>query len=125
MIIDMKKSKIWFFPQNNSGGRWQGPAEAVFIEADTCEQANDRAEETGIYFDGCAREIDCGCCRDRWTRVSHYDEPLEVHKLDFLNYTQVLGTHFYRNTGLLFFDGKKILVEESEAKILDDYKFSV
>lgn len=42
-------------------------AHTVIIEAKTAEQADDKAQEIGIYFNGCEEEIDCPCCGDRWT----------------------------------------------------------
>lgn len=55
------------FDQNNSGGVFEGPNN-VIIEADNAEQANYKAEQVGIYFDGVENDIDCDCCGDRWNR---------------------------------------------------------
>jgi hypothetical protein len=60
---------FYTFYQNNSGGFLDGP-EYIIIEADSAEKANDIAEsETPVYFDGCAHDIDCKCCGDRWYRA--------------------------------------------------------
>jgi hypothetical protein len=59
------------FHQNNSGGsfvRDDNVAEVVIIEAKNADEANLRAEEVGIYFDGCDKDWDCPCCGDRWYR---------------------------------------------------------
>lgn len=42
----------------------------VIIEADNHYQANDKAEEIDIYFDGQEKGIDCSCCSDRWARTT-------------------------------------------------------
>lgn len=59
------------FRQNNSGGHFIG-TKLVFVQADNASQANDIAQKHGIYFNGVADGIDCGCCGDRWHRV--YDD---------------------------------------------------
>lgn len=63
------------YRQNNSGGSFGLPAIEVYIEADSAEEANARAEaETGIYFDN---EDDCPCCGSRWGTASEWDEVAE------------------------------------------------
>lgn len=63
---------MWYeFDQNNSGGCFViepriGIGPRVWIEADSVDQANDRAESLGIYFNGCEDGRDCDCCGDRW-----------------------------------------------------------
>jgi hypothetical protein len=85
-------SKFYFFSQNNSGGDFvvdDNVAEYVIIEADNYEQANDKAEDVGIYFDGCRGGMDCPCCGDRWGEVdesdssdvpSIYNTPIDQYK---------------------------------------------
>ncbi|GAA1064693.1 DUF7296 family protein [Streptomyces asiaticus] len=78
------------FNQNNSGGGFdfdeaRGITEYVIVEADTADEANERAESIGLYFDG---DGDCPCCGDRWYAQwsndrgrevpSIYDEPVET-----------------------------------------------
>lgn len=67
----------WFlFRQNNSGGFFHTDANVcrqVYIQAETPDQANARAEELGIYFGGVASGLDCECCGNRWSRVDEYD----------------------------------------------------
>lgn len=60
------------FRQNNTGGSFEIDDEAgisilVIVEADGPEDANRRAQELGIYFDGCEDDRDCSCCGDRWS----------------------------------------------------------
>lgn len=59
---------FYVYSQNNSGGFFEidhsaGISVVVIVEADSAEQANHRAEQIGLYFDG---DGDCSCCGDRW-----------------------------------------------------------
>lgn len=57
------------FNQNNSYGRFdvnENVCHILFIEADTYEDAKDKAEELGCYWNGVDNGIDCPCCGDRW-----------------------------------------------------------
>ena len=72
------KTKYYTFRQNNSGGSFdiehdRGISIAVIIEAETADQANNRAESIGLYFDGCSQDLDCECCGDRWYLAEEYD----------------------------------------------------
>jgi len=63
---------FYTFDQNNSGGSWdydaaRGITHRVIVEADSPDEANDRAEAIGLYFNGVAAERDCECCGDRWS----------------------------------------------------------
>lgn len=61
---------FYTFRQNNSGGSFDRDAdidEVVIIEADSEDQANNKAEDIGIYFYGVRSGRDCECCGDRWT----------------------------------------------------------
>lgn len=63
---------FYCFNQNNSGGWFKQDdqiAHYMFIEADSADEANERAESVGIYFDGCSDGRDCDCCGDRWSRA--------------------------------------------------------
>lgn len=85
---------FYTFSQNNSGGGFdydeqKGIAEYVIIEALDADQANKKAQEIGIYFDGCVKELDCSCCGDRWYETyegaaketpSIYGDPVESFK---------------------------------------------
>ena len=66
-------TKFFHYPQNNSGGHFHfeksGITHHVLIEAINAKHADFRAEEVGIYFDGCESDIDCSCCGDRWDRA--------------------------------------------------------
>lgn len=80
------------FDQNNSGGSFDGDYYVIIIEADTAEEANNRATtETDIYFDGVYNGYDCSCCGDRWNEAwqedgdevpSLYGRPIEEYVKD-------------------------------------------
>lgn len=69
---------FFHFRQNNSGGGFSGPAKNVWIEADDGEDANDRAERVGLYFNGTDDGTDCDCCGDRWWPMDSYSAGTEV-----------------------------------------------
>lgn len=71
-------TKFFTFDQNNSGGSFRrdeksGIGRYVIIEAYDATHANARAEDLGIYFDGCSDGFDCSCCGDRWHRAYDSD----------------------------------------------------
>lgn len=74
----------WFeYRQNNSGGVFFMDDDAsiyVFIQAESADAANQKAEEVTIYFDGCESDRDCDCCGDRWY---HADYPVDSFKTHF------------------------------------------
>lgn len=64
-------TKWWTFDQNNTGGSFDHDESAgigykVWIEAHSADEASARAQDIGIYFDGCRDGTDCPCCGDRW-----------------------------------------------------------
>ena len=77
---------FYTFNQKNSGGDYvisvgKGIAVYVIIEAETIEEAIDKAEGIGLYFDGAG---DCPCCGNRWNTYAEdsevpmiYGEPAE------------------------------------------------
>ncbi len=57
------------FDQNNSYGRFdvdENVCHRLFIEANSLEEATDKAESLGCYWNGVDEGIDCPCCGDRW-----------------------------------------------------------
>ena len=68
---------FFHYRQNNSGGRFVTDENVdvhVIIEANDADEANDRAERIGLYFDGCNEDEygwtrDCPCCGSRWSRA--------------------------------------------------------
>jgi len=81
---------FYTYTQNNSGGFFayddqRGVAEYVVVEADSAEQANERAESAGLYFGGAG---DCECCGNRWSTAWDddaapmvYGTPVEFQEL--------------------------------------------
>lgn len=64
---------FYHFEQNNSGGHFYtdhkaGMSHHVIIEASSIEQAFSKAEDIGLYFNGCDDGRDCNCCGDRWSK---------------------------------------------------------
>lgn len=69
---------FYTYRQNNSGGNFHikptdGICEYVIIEANSADDANERAEDIGLYFDGCRSGYDCKCCGDRWHSADEYE----------------------------------------------------
>lgn len=68
------------YHQNNSGGEFvydydAGIAVNVVIEADNADDANEKAEAIGLYWNGVADDRgDCECCGDRWYSAWGYTE---------------------------------------------------
>ena len=65
------------YDQTNSGGHFTGPARFVIVEANNAAEANHRAKNVGVYFDGVRSGIDCRDCGDRWLRVNEEDATVE------------------------------------------------
>ena len=57
------------YDQNNSGGHFilnDRVTYTVIVEAKSAAEADEKAEDHGIYFNGCNDGRDCPCCGDRW-----------------------------------------------------------
>lgn len=68
-VIQPKTYNWYKYDQNNSGGYFavnDNVSIYVLIQATSAGEANQRAQNVGIYFDGCSLGFDCGCCGDRW-----------------------------------------------------------
>ena len=91
------------FWQNNSGGHYHididvGLNHKVIIEADTRDEAIEKAFNIGIYFDGVRAGRDCDCCGDRWSSPSELD-------------TEDLIDELSSSTSVLFKDGNIKTIE--------------
>ncbi len=103
-------TKFYTFNQNNSGGSFknsekEGIAEYVIIEALNADHANERAEQIGLYFDGCENDRDCSCCGDRWypTSERYGSEEPAIYGEPVIN----MEASFYRNCCFIhYLDGE-------------------
>lgn len=94
---------FYTFSQNNSGGGFdhdgaRGIAQYVVIEADSAEDANERANEIGLYFDGVDSGDDCDCCGDRWREARESDGTYgpTIYGRDALTYSSDYGLSIFR-----------------------------
>jgi hypothetical protein len=68
-LLRKKQMKFYEYTQNNSGGSFienEKLTHRLMIEAETCTEADEIAEDMGVYFNGCEDGDDCPCCGDRW-----------------------------------------------------------
>lgn len=83
-------TKFYTFSQNNSGGQFdENLSQYVIIEASSAKEANRKAREIGVYFNGIDEGYDCECCGDRW---------VEVCEEDATEKPSVYGEHIKDNT---------------------------
>lgn len=90
------------YDQNNSGGSYsidenQGIGKVVVIEAENASDANEKAEEIGLYFDG---KHDCECCGNRWWKKYNDDEMIEFD--DILHWNRQSPVYVHTLNGKLF-----------------------
>lgn len=72
--------KFYTFRQSNTGGSFDvddNLAHFTIVEAENYSNANIIAEDIGIYFNGCEKELDCSCCGDRWEELNEWDKGTE------------------------------------------------
>lgn len=91
--------RYYIYSQNNSGGSFDDDPERgigyiVYIEAPTADAANQRAEDIGLYFNGCETGQDCDCCGDRWYEMSSYDEDPEEHGWSYVDSLDEVKEHY-------------------------------
>lgn len=104
------------FHQNNSGGHFMMTSTLthyVIIEAGTADEANDKLEILGGYFNGCETGEDCPCCGDRWYPVWR-DEGTPVPMVndqapqDYVN---------NRKNSLWMKPGKNVVVHHADGRV--------
>ena len=67
---------FFMWSQNDSGGRFHvndNLTWRVVIEADSYQQAEAKAFDLGVYYNGVEEGHDCDCCGDRWYEGSELD----------------------------------------------------
>jgi hypothetical protein len=93
---EKKMSKFYKYRQNNSGGSFVDKGYLyLVVEADYAEDANNIAEQHGVYFNGVDDGLDCECCGDRWRPASEYDV-VDLSKVK---------TQYYPKTRIIYKDG--------------------
>lgn len=112
-------TKFYTFNQNNSGGSFinsenEGIGEYVIIEAENADKANIRAENIGIYFNGCDNKIDCSCCGDRWYTVDN-DDGTDIPKIYDTPVEEYPSSSLRKNAFIHYLNGKikKVAFKES------------
>ena len=102
------------YHQNNSDGYFdydkkKGITVWVIIEAKNAEQANKRAEQIGLYFDGVGVG-DCPCCGDKWYSAYSDDDGTNKPEIYGEPVSKVSGTKWIKK-------GKDIAVHYLNGKI--------
>ena len=100
---------FYTYRQNNSGGDFHikptiGICKYVIIEANSADDANERAEAIGLYFNGCRDGSDCRCCGDRWymaNKLSATEQPEIYEELVEKKGTDI-AVHYLDGTFKLF-----------------------
>lgn len=103
---------FYTYRQNNSGGRFiqdKSVAGYVIIEASNLGEAHDKAEDVGIYFDGCDKGRDCPCCGDRWSR---YADAARKPKIYGKEPIKEVGTNYFGLYCIIYYkNGKKEIIK--------------
>ena len=76
---------MWFeYDQSNPGGSYLSDMpRTVLVEGKDADDADSRAEEVGVYFEGIDSGRDCSCCNDRWSRAYDDNEGRESAYLEY------------------------------------------
>lgn len=74
------KQKLKFFEwsQNSPGGSFDVDnkiTHIIIIQSKTYEDAEKKAFELGVYYNGSSEGIDCSCCGDRWYEGQEIELP--------------------------------------------------
>lgn len=102
---------LYEYSQNNTGGSFdvdEKLTHRVYIEANSEEEANEKAFEMGIYFDGVYEGIDCECCGDRWYSPSI----LNMEKINRINEQGGMSANAFGNSE-----------EDAHKEFVDKYGF--
>lgn len=104
------------FRQNNSGGKWTGPAVNVLVEAKTLDEAILKSSphitlcgDSGLYADyddcGC-----CPCCGHRWTKPWREDR----EKMEDIR-------HLFQDGDLRYMGGVRLaLIKDDGSLVIGD-----
>lgn len=72
---------FYTYDQNNSGGNFvidENVDHYVIIEAESADEANEKATDIGLYFNGVEEGVDCECCGDRWNEQWENGDPVPM-----------------------------------------------
>jgi len=97
------------YDQNNSGGGFivnDDVTYNVFIEADSREEADRRAEEIGIYFDD-NFDVDCECCGTRWSYAYSGEETPMIYGKPVEEYDEIWANDGEAYAYVYYKDGTK------------------
>lgn len=117
--------KWYLFTQNNSGGWFMITdtlCRRLFIQAESLDNAIDKAESLGCYWNGvdCGYdcEYDCECCGDRW--YPPYG-PVECQEKTIEVYAQKLADEYgwTKPDARLFYSDGKVVEIFSKKKSLN------
>jgi hypothetical protein len=113
--------KFYQFSQNNSGGSFHindTVAHHVVIEAASAADANAKAQDIGIYFNGCDDDRDCPCCGDRWYPTDEYDaeDKPEIYGMEPAKYEDWFTPKGKPKCIIHYADGRKELVLQEDAR---------
>ncbi|PAD70548.1 hypothetical protein CHH83_01735 [Bacillus sp. 7586-K] len=107
-------AKFFTYMQNNSFGTFdvnENVCETVIVEAENYQNANDKAEEIGIYFNGCLSGIDCHCCGDRWEEQEEWDEGYDVPSIHGTPVSEIKKSYFRNQCIIHYLNGSKETVK--------------
>lgn len=93
---------FYSYNQNNSGGSFDVDDKVchrIFIEAFNEAEADFKAEELGVYFNGVEDGRDCPCCGERWGGGYAVEFPLDYDGRgtvfsDVVEYAQYLADEY-------------------------------
>lgn len=71
---------FYMWEQNNSGGSFRVDdklTHRLVIEADTYREAEYKAFDMGVYYNGVEDDRDCSCCGDRWYEGREVKLPID------------------------------------------------
>lgn len=112
-------TKLYAFDQNNTFGSFDaGVGHTVLIEASTAEEANQRAEQVGVYFDGVGLGRDCECCGSRWYRADESAARPFARPLGFQELEDYLHSPWRTVLRVLYKDGTQEVYSRGEGNVV-------
>lgn len=105
---------FYHFSQNNSGGSFHLDANLtvnVIIEANSANEANDKLEMLGGYFDGCREGRDCTCCGNRWDRT-YENEGTDFPSIYLRSLEEFLRSNYMK----WFSEGQNVVVHYADGR---------